>query len=83
MVRKILALAYQAVDSLFPALKLIIVILATHPDPVSLELAGQALQLWHHLALERIVPVHERLTQLTHDVGVYMDGRHGNIPFLK
>ena len=82
MVPQILALADQAVERLFPALKLIIVILATHPDPVSLELGGQALQLWHHLGLERIVPVQKGLGQLTHDVCVYMDGRHGKIPFL-
>jgi len=79
MVPQTLARGYQAVETLLPALKLIIVILTTHPDPVPFKLGAQALQLWEHLALERIVPVQVRLCQLTHDICVYMDGRHGNI----
>src|SRR5437588_6335640 len=79
MVPQTLARGYQGVETLLPALKLIIVILATHPDPVTFQPGDQALQLWEHLALERIVPVEVRLCQLTHDVCVDVNGTHGSI----
>jgi hypothetical protein len=79
MVPQTLARGYQAVETLLPALNLIIIILTTCPDPVPFELGAQALQLGVHLGLQRIVPVQVRLCQLMHDVGVYMDGWHGNI----
>ncbi len=82
MVPQTLARGYQGVETLYPALKLIVVILATHPDPVPFKLGAQALQLWDHLGLDRIVPGQVRLCQLTHDVCVYMDSRHGNFPFV-
>src|SRR2546421_7575318 len=82
MVPQTLARGYQGAETLLPAQKLIVVILATHPDPVPFKLAAQALQLWEHLCLERIVPVQVRLRQLTHDVCVDMDGWHGKSSLL-
>ena len=78
MVAQTLARGDQAVEALLPALKLIIVILTTHPDPVPFKLAAQALQLWKHLGLECIVPGQVRLRQLTHDVCVYWAGDQWN-----
>ena len=43
MVPQTLARGYQGVETCYPALKLIVVILATHPDPVPFKLAVQAL----------------------------------------
>ncbi len=79
MVPQTLACGYQAVEALLPALKLVIVVLATHPNPVPLKLGAQALQLRKHLGLERIVPVQVCLCQLPHDICVYMDGRHRKV----
>jgi len=60
MVPQTLARGYQGVETLYPALKLIVVIWTTHPDPVPFKLGAQGLQLWEHLGLERIVPVFAR-----------------------
>jgi hypothetical protein len=64
---------------LLPTLKLTIVILATYADPVSFQLGHQALNLREHLTLEYIIPIEVRLCQLTHGVGVYVNGSHGII----
>ena len=62
MFPQILTRSDQATETLLPALKLIIVILTTHPDPVPFQLGAQALQLGEHLGLQRIVPVQVRLS---------------------